>query len=99
MTYLTERPLYRRIYEHNRLTQSKIFEHINKCEIFEKQLHSKYGINYSQTERRSFIEPFFSIISTNNTNYYKRTRIEGLAISLNKPELNNQNEHTKITII
>ena len=96
-TYIGEskRPLYKRIYEHNRLRTSSIYQHISECNLYLDQLHKKYGLNPSIKNKRDFIEERFEILSTNNVNYFKRTRIEGLAISLFKPELNDQNNFHK----
>ena len=49
-------------------------------------------------QKRKFIKEWFRPIAQ-SSNYYQRTRLEGVAIRLNDPNLNDQVIHKKITII
>ena len=95
----TQRPLYKRIYEHRRLDESAVYEHIDECAEYNKALTDKYGVNPTPTNRREFIESRFVTLVTKSTNFSKRTRIENLAITFLQPSLNDKNDfHKSISI-
>ena len=94
------RPLFKRMFEHNRLNTSSVYNHITQCNTHKEKLHMKFGIAPTAGEKRKFIEECFTILSSNNADYFKRTRIEEVAITLFKPSLNKQSDFdNKVTII
>ena len=95
----SKRQLSKRIYEHNRIKDSPIYLHIQECNEYQSKLITKYGVSPTPSERRQFIMECFSPICTNASNYYKRTRLEAIAITLNSPPLNDQVIHKKVSII
>ena len=105
----SRRRLHVRILEHNHLKESAICNHINSCTSYKKQLNdycndinnndqSQIEVLPTPIQKRNFIKQCFRPIAQ-NSNYYQRTRLEGVAIRLNEPDLNEQIIHKKISII
>ena len=94
-----KRQLYKRIYEHNRIKDSPIYIHTQECDAFKIKLTSEYGVSPTPTDRREFIKKCFKPLNTSSSNYFKRTRLEAIAIRLNCPPLNDQIHHKKVSII
>ena len=95
----SKRQLYRRIYEHNRIKDSPIYNHIQSCNEYQTKLISDYGVSPTPFDRREFIKKCFKPLHTSSSNYFKRTRLEAIAIRLNCPPLNDQIHHKKVSII
>jgi len=100
-TYIGEskRQLYKRIYEHNRIKDSPIYMHIQECETYKSKISLEFGVSPTPSDRRNFIKNCFKPLCTSAANYYKRTRLEAIAIRLNSPPLNEQIHHKKVSII
>ena len=100
-TYIGEskRQLYKRIYEHNRIKDSPIYMHIQECETYKSKMSHEFGVSPTPSDRRNFIKNWFKPLCTSASNYYKRTRLEAIAIRLNSPPLNEQIHHKKVSII
>ena len=101
----TKRILKKRIAEHFQESRaSAVCEHTKKCEHFQKSLSEKLSEkpNSKPAEltkiRMDHQEDHFRSLAF-NTNYYKRTTIEALLISLDEPELNKQDDHKNIFLL
>ena len=69
------------------------------CQAYKDKLEDTYGTFPTPKDRRIFIEEQFTVLAS-NTNYFKRTNLEGLAITLHSPTLNNQSDfHKSFSII
>ena len=100
------RRLHYRIIEHNRTKGTNIFDHISECPIYKEKLDNKNKemnqntiVKPTLSLKREFTAECFKILHSNVTNYYKRTRLEAIAITLNSPALNDQVKHKKVSII
>ena len=94
----SSRRLHFRILEHNRTKGTNVFNHITNCPIYNEKLNAEFQ-PCTNSNRREFTSSLFKPISKNLTNYHKRTRVEGIAITLNSPVLNDQVIHRSISII
>ena len=106
-TYIgeTKRLLKTRISEHFQPSRkSAIRDHTDECKLFKKSLNKKLSEkpNSKPAERNRIrtdhIQNHFSPMAF-NTNYFKRTTIEALMISLYEPELNEQVVHKKTFLL
>ena len=101
----TKRLLQTRIAEHFQpCRKTSIYEHISACKHFEKSLKTKLAKypNATETEsnciRTEHKQSHFKPIAFSN-NYFKRTTIEALMISLYEPELNDQVFHKQTFLL
>ena len=73
---------------------SAIFKHKKDCPEYKSKLEEKFGLSHTQKDRREFIEEKFSVLAS-SSNYFKRTNLESLAITVHKPSLNSQNDFSR----
>jgi len=109
-TYIGEskRQLQNRIKEHNqRSKQTAIsnhiygnsLKHIDPCPEYNSEIRNQFGSQPNPTEKFSFIKNQFTILQKNLTNLHDRRTFEAVAITVNKPKLNAQVLHRKVSII
>ena len=109
-TYIGEskRQLQNRIKEHNQPSKkTAISEHIYgsclknipPCPEFTSEIRNQFGAKPNPTQKLSFIETRFKVLENNLTNTYDRKSFEAVAITVNRPKLNAQVLHRKVSII
>ena len=94
----TSRRIFHRIYEHNRLSSSNVFSHINSCEHYQRELFEKHPCP-TFSDRRNFIKERFKVKCVNLSNYYERIIAESVLIKFNEPNLNDQVRSKALSII
>ena len=94
-----------RVKEHSQpCRKTAIYLHTNECEHFKNSLNKKLSENpnskaYEQYSiKMDHLWNHFRPMAF-NTNYFKRTTIEALMISLYEPKLNEQIVHKKIFLL
>ena len=90
--------------EHHQLkknTPSPIYKHIyvDKCICYSFNLTNKFGSLPSKSQEINFFENHFTLIESNLTNYFTRTDLEAMIITLRHPDLNEQIYHKNIKLI
>ena len=94
----SSRRLRFRILEHNCTKGTNVLNHITTCPIYNEKLNAEFQ-PCTNSNRREFTSNLFKPICKNLTNYYKRTRVKGIAITSNYLVLNDQVKHRSISII
>ena len=101
----SKRLLKIRVNEHSQASRkTAIYKHISTCEHFYNSLNLKLAAypNAKQAEKDSIrtehLQSHFKPMAFDN-NYFKRTTIEALMISLHEPKLNEQVLHKKTFLL
>ena len=101
----SKRYLKCRVKEHSQPSRATaVHEHTSRCEHFKNSLNKKLSENPNSkpSEQYGFkmdhLWNHFRPMAF-NTNYFKRTTIEALMISLHEPKLNEQVVHKKIFLL
>ena len=89
-----------RIQHHNQQSRNTaVFRHTESCETYKTALTAEHGCEPTPTTKINFIRKRFVAKSTGLTNYHQRKTQEAIFIRLEKPVLNAQVAHKKISII
>ena len=87
-----------RIFQHRTSQKSHINLHINTSSAYENDLSRTHGESPEDSLRRDHYKGLFTMIERNLQNEYARKSLEGLIITLEKPELNKQVSHRKTAL-
>ena len=104
----SKRQLQNRIKEHNQKSkQTAISNHIygnslkkiDPCPEYNSEIKNQFGAQPNPNQKFSFITKQFSLLQNNLTNLHDRRTFEAVAITVNRPKLNAQVLHRKVSII
>ena len=103
----SDRLLHARILEHRTRKESHVFQHKSQCSHYKTAFFLQFEVDPDNlpTKRkldeleRIFIHERFTILETNLVNVFQRKIFEGLHITLHKPDLNKQVNHTKTNLV
>ena len=104
----SKRQLQNRIKEDNQKSkQTAISNHIygnslkkiDPCPEYNSEIKNQFGAQPNPNQKFSFIKNHFSLLQNNLTNLHDRRTFEAIAITVNRPKLNAQVLHRKVSII
>ena len=104
----SKRQLQNRIKEHNQKSkQTAISNHIygnslkniEPCSEYSSGIRNQFGAQPNPNQKFAFIKNQFKLLQNNLTNTHDRRTFEAVAIAVNKPKLNAQVLHRKVSII
>ena len=99
-TYIgeTKQLLCYRVRQHPRDHDSKIYMHIQNCNIYQQSLSEKYP-NPTLSEKRAFLLSFFTILEKNVAKTHLRKVSEANYINSKNPILNKQVHHYNLSLM
>ena len=104
----SKRQLQNRIKEHNQKSKQtaisnhiygSVIKNITPCSEYNSEITNKFGDTPNPNQKFTFIQNRFTLLQNNLTNTCDRRTFEAVAITVNKPNLNAQVLHRKVSII